>query len=70
MRLVGSAAVLTGAARLDGLGHAFSKVLALANVDVIHATESARVTAEKTGQRTLAVACGMKSRADIFNWAW
>jgi NAD(P)-dependent dehydrogenase (short-subunit alcohol dehydrogenase family) len=70
-RLAGKTAVVTGAARLGGLGHAFSRGLALegANIviaDVLDATESARVIADKSGQKTLAVNCNMKSREDIF----
>jgi NAD(P)-dependent dehydrogenase (short-subunit alcohol dehydrogenase family) len=69
-RLSGKTAVVTGAAKLGGLGHAFSKGLALAGADVViadvlDATESARVVAEVSGQRALAVPCDMKSRQDI-----
>jgi NAD(P)-dependent dehydrogenase (short-subunit alcohol dehydrogenase family) len=71
-RLAGKTAVVTGAARLGGLGHAFSRGLALAGAnvviaDVLDATDSARAVAEQSGQKTLAVRCNMKIRDEIFN---
>jgi NAD(P)-dependent dehydrogenase (short-subunit alcohol dehydrogenase family) len=69
-RLAGKTAVVTGAARLGGLGHAFSKGLALAGAnvviaDVLDATGSAEAVATASGQQTLAVRCDMTSREEI-----
>ena len=69
-RLDGKTAVVTGAARLGGLGHAFSKGLAKAGADVLiadvlDATESASVVAEVSGQRALGVHCDLTSEGDI-----
>jgi 3-oxoacyl-[acyl-carrier protein] reductase len=69
-RLQGKTALVTGAARLGGLGHAFSKALAAsgANVmiaDVLDATESASVIARNSGKKVLAVRCDLTKEAEI-----
>jgi NAD(P)-dependent dehydrogenase (short-subunit alcohol dehydrogenase family) len=69
-RLAGKTAVVTGAARLGGLGHAFSKGLALAGADVViadvlDAADSAKAVAQASGQQAIAVRCNMRSREDI-----
>jgi len=68
--LTGKTAVVTGAARLTGLGHAFCKGLANAGAriviaDVLDATESATAVAKESGQEAIAVACDMTSGAAI-----
>jgi len=69
-RLDGKTALVTGAARLGGLGHAFSQALAASGanvmiVDVLDATESASVIARSSGQKVLAVRCDLTKEADI-----
>jgi 3-oxoacyl-[acyl-carrier protein] reductase len=69
-RLNGRTALVTGAARLGGLGHAFSNALAAsgANVmiaDVLDATESASVIARNSGKKVLAVRCDLTNEAEI-----
>lgn len=69
-RLDGKTALVTGAARLGGLGHAFSKALAEAGAnlmiaDVLDATESAAIIARSSGRKALAVHCDLTKEADI-----
>jgi len=63
-RLDGKTALVTGAAKLGGLGHAFSQALAASGanvmiVDVLDATESASVIARSSGQKVLGVRCDL-----------
>jgi 3-oxoacyl-[acyl-carrier protein] reductase len=70
IRLQGKTAVVTGAARLTGLGHAFCKGLANAGANVViadslDASESARVVAQASGRDTLAVPCDLTNPEDV-----
>jgi 3-oxoacyl-[acyl-carrier protein] reductase len=69
-RLNGKTALVTGAARLGGLGHAFSKALAASGADVLiadvlDATESASVIARNSGRKVLAVRCDLTNEVEI-----
>ena len=69
-KLTGKTAVVTGAAKLTGLGHAFCKGLAVegANVviaDVLDGTDSAKAVALAGGGKALAVHCDMTKPASI-----
>jgi len=69
-KLSGKTAVVTGAAKLTGLGHAFCKGLALegANIviaDVLDARDSAETVTRATGRKTLAQHCDMTQPESI-----
>ena len=69
-RLDGRTAVLTGAARLSGLGHAFSKGLAaegarIVIADVLDGTEAARKVTDATGSEAIAVRCNVAEADEV-----
>jgi NAD(P)-dependent dehydrogenase (short-subunit alcohol dehydrogenase family) len=69
-RLEGKTAVLTGSARLSGLGHAFSKGLAAAGAriviaDILDGGEAVEKIKETTGSDAIAVKCDVSKEADV-----